>query len=115
MEMALLKYISVIFYGSRFDKYLPSNIIMKYFVKFFFILFSPFLLTIEEVLACQECLKVENEMYNFLKPLAKSITFENLNEKEKSVVARFYASKEATIKDKRHLMARESSIQAMGK
>ena len=88
---------------------------MKYIVKFFFILFSPLLLTIEEVLACQECLKVENEMFNFLKPLAKSIRFENLNEEEKTAVARFYASKEATITDKRHLMARESSIQAMGK
>ena len=88
---------------------------MKYIVKFFFILFSPFLLTIEEVLACQECLQVENEMYNFLKPLEKSITFENLNEKKKSVLAKFYACKEATIKDKRHLMARESSIQAKGK
>ena len=88
---------------------------MKYIVKFFFILFSPLLLTIEEVLACQECLKVENEMFNFLKPLANSIRFENLNEEEKIAVARFYASKEATITDKRHLMARESSIQALGK
>ena len=105
----------MIFYGSRFDTYLPSNIIMKYIVNFFFIIFSPILLTIEEVLACQECLKVENEMYNFLKPLAKSITFENLTEKEKSEVARYYVSKEATITEKRHLMARESSIQAMGK
>ena len=105
----------MIFYGSRFDKYLPSNIILKYIAKFFFIISAPFLLTIEEVLACQERLKAENEMSNFLKPLAKSVTFENLDEKGKSEVERFYESKEVTITDKRHLMARESSIQVTGK
>ena len=78
-------------------------------------IFAPFLLTIEEVLACQERLKAENQMSNFLKPLSKSVTFENLDEKGKFEVGRFYESKETTIIDKRHLMARESSIQVMGK
>ena len=104
----------MIFYGSRFDKYLPSNIILKYIVKFFFITFAPFLLTIEEVLGCRERLKAENEISNFLKPLSKSITFDDLDEKGKFEVEKFYESKEVTITDKRHLMARESSIQVIG-
>ena len=57
---------------------------------------------------------MENEMSNFLKPLGKSITYDDLDEKGKFEIERFYESKEATIRDKRHLMARESSIQVMG-
>ena len=78
------------------------------------IILAPILLTVEEIITCHRRLKAESKFAKVVKNLGKKKQFSDLDDDGKKEIKEYYRAKELTMLNKRHLMARESSIQALG-